>query len=204
MSSENRSIFESQLLEELKLVAAQFEGVVASKNKLKFKHNKKVVGELFLEHLARVDAYVLGGMVYGGEIFDCCSKFTPPYKSNLFSEGCFSFISSGEQNKKISRDSGGAIKTPDQSTVREICAHIRLVLEEYYVPRLLACIVPAKRTINDVLSSPDEYAYPAIFIHCAAKLEMKFVDESLLNAAMSSKKIIKSKDYDIPLLSALI
>ncbi|MEB3900385.1 hypothetical protein ODI84_09370 [Pseudomonas putida] len=94
MTSENRVNFESELLKELTAIALHFEGVAASKNKLKFKYNKKVVAELFLEHLARVDSYVLGGMVYGGAIFECASGFNPPYKSNLFNEGCFYHLAS--------------------------------------------------------------------------------------------------------------
>jgi hypothetical protein len=204
MNSDNRVFFESELLKELKVVAAKFEGVVASKNKLKFKHEKKVVAELFFEHLARVDSYVLGGMVYGGKIFEYVSSFTPPYKSNLFNDGCFSFISSGENNRRFSGDSGGAIKTPGPNAIGEVCAHIGLVLEEFYVPRVLACILPAKRTINDVLSSPDEYSYPAVVIHCAAALGGASVDKSQVEEAVRSKKVVKNKEYDIPLLTGLL
>lgn len=201
MSSDNRLLFESELLKMLKKVAEQFDGVTASKNKLKFKYKKRFVAELFLDHLARVDSYVLVGMVYGGEIFECASHFAPPYKSNLFSHCCFSFISSGEKTKRFSGDFGGAIKTPSPDLVVDVCAHIRSVLEEWYIPKMLACIVPAQRTIRDVLSSPDEYAYPAVFIHCAAACDTSFNDEELLNQALKSPKIVKIKDYDVPLLS---
>jgi len=64
MSSEDRLYFESVLQEELRGVASKFDGVVASKNKLKFKYNKKNVAELFLDYLARVDCYVLAGIVF--------------------------------------------------------------------------------------------------------------------------------------------
>ncbi|PVZ40655.1 hypothetical protein [Pseudomonas sp. CC120222-01a] len=202
MSADNRVLFESELLKELKLVASKFEGVTASKNKLKFKYNKKFVAELVFEHLSRVDSYVLVGMVSGGEIFECSSNFTPPYKSNLFNEFCFSFISSSEQNKVFSGSLDGAIKTPSPDSVGQVCAHIKSVLEEFYIPRMLACIVPSERTIKDVLSSPESYAYPAVFIHCAAVLGKngRLTD---LSEAVNSKKIVKNKDYDIPLLSNL-
>ncbi|CAI3798205.1 hypothetical protein GLGCALEP_01916 [Pseudomonas sp. MM221] len=170
MSAENRLYFEKNLLRELKIVASKFDGAVASKNKLKFKHDKKYVGELFFDHLARVDSYVLGGIVNGGEIFDCISNFAPPYNSNLFSDACFSFVSSGEQNKWFSGDFGGAIKTPNPDFADEVCAHVQLVLEDFYVPKVLACIVPAERTVGDVLSALDECSYPAVFIHCAAQI----------------------------------
>lgn len=48
MSAEDRLYFEAALLKELKIVASKFDGVVAAKNKLKFKCNKKNVAELFL------------------------------------------------------------------------------------------------------------------------------------------------------------
>lgn len=203
MSPDDRDIFELELLRVLKLAASKFDGVTASKNKLKFKYNKKNVAELFFEHLSRVDSYILGGMVYGGAIFECSSKFAPPYKSNLFNESCFSFISSGEQDKKLSGNLGGAIKTPAPNVVGEVCAHIQAVLEDFYIPKILACISPTNRTITDVLSSPDDYAYPAVFIHCAASLSRgeRLVD---LSEALKSKKIVKNKDYDIPLLISLI
>ncbi|WP_144415511.1 hypothetical protein [Pseudomonas putida] len=203
MGNDNRFLFESELLKTLKLVAAKFDGAAASKNKLKFMYNKKNVAELFFEHLSRVDSYVLGGMVYGGEIFECSSKFTPPYRSNLFNESCFSFISSGMQDKTFSGNLGGAIKTPAPNAVGEVCAHIQTVLEGFYIPRILACIFPTNRTIMNVLSSPDDYAFPAVFIHCAAKLSQG--EKSLdLSEALKSKKIVKNKDYDIPLLTSFI
>ncbi|TRO29826.1 MULTISPECIES: hypothetical protein [Pseudomonas] len=204
MSSEDRLYFEAALLKELKIVASKFDGVVATKNKLKFKHNKKNVGELFLDHIARVDSYVLAGMVSGGELFECASKFTPPYRSNLFNDGCFSFISSGEQSKQFSGDFGGAIKTPPPALADEVCSHIRLVLEEFYVPKMLAAIVPADRTISDVVLSPDEYSYPAVLIHCAAKLGGVAGNEVKIKEAMTSKKIVKDKVYDISLLDGLL
>ncbi|MFJ4445223.1 hypothetical protein ACIPZ8_24460 [Pseudomonas sp. NPDC089422] len=200
MSSENRLHFESELLKVLKIVASQFDGVVASKNKLKFKFNKKYVAEIFLDHLARIDSYVLCGMVYGGEIHECALSFAPPYKSNLFNESSFSFISSGENNKRFGDGLSGAIKTPLPDVAGEVCAHIRSVLEEFYVPKILACIKPGSRTINDVLSAPDQYAYPAVFIHCAAKIGGVGEAIGLINNAVTSKQIIKDKSYDIQLL----
>lgn len=204
MSTENRLYFEKILLRELKIVASKFDGVVASKNKLKFKHDKKYVGELFFDHLARVDSYVLGGIVDGGEIFECISNFAPPYNSNLFSDACFSFVSSGEQNKRFSGDFGGAIKTPTPDFADEVCAHVRLVLEDFYVPKVLACIVPAERTVGDVLSAPDEYSYPAVFIHCAAQIYGVAGSSAKIKEAMSSKRIVKNKEYDTSLLAGLL
>ncbi|GLO51825.1 hypothetical protein PPUN110474_32260 [Pseudomonas putida] len=200
MNSESRLHFESELLKELNNVASRFESVVASRNKLKFGYNKKYVAEIFFDHIACIDSYVLCGMVYGGEIQECASIFEPPYKSNLFNKGCFSFVSSGEQSKLFSGDFGGAIKTPTPGMVGEVCAHIRSVLEDFYIPKILACIKPEKRTISDVLSSPDQYAYPAVFIHCAAKLGSAGETRDQIEKAMKSRSIVKDKSYDTPLL----
>ncbi|MNE48649.1 hypothetical protein D3C76_996140 [compost metagenome] len=84
--------------------------------------------------------------------------------------------------------------------VGEVCAHIRSVLEDFYIPKILACIKPEKRTISDVLSSPDQYAYPAVFIHCAAKLGSAGETRDQIEKAMKSRSIVKDKSYDTPLL----
>lgn len=197
-----RAIFEAALLCELKEIAANHPGMVASRNKLKIKQEKKVVAELFFDHLARVDSYVLGGMVYGGPIFNCASDFEPPYKSNLYNKGCFSFVTSGENSKRFSGGLCGVIKTPPPDLAGQVCDHIRSVLEEFYIPRMLGCIVPSERTIPDALMSPDDYAYPAVFIHCAMALNPKIASADILNEVISSKKVVKNEDYDLPLLVA--
>lgn len=132
--------FESELLKELNNIASRFESVVASRNKLKFGYNKKYVAETFFDHIACIDSYVLCGMVYGGEIQECALIFEPPYKSNLFNKGCFSFVSSGEQSKLFSGDFGGAIKTPTPGMVGEVCAHIRSVLEDSIFRKFLLAL----------------------------------------------------------------
>ncbi|MFQ6572330.1 hypothetical protein [Pseudomonas sp. UM16] len=188
-------------MKKLKEVSASFPGVIASRNKLKFKYEKKVVAELVFEHLARVDAYVLVGLVYGGSLFDCASHYTPPYKSNLFGGAGFSFTTSGDRGKIFSGDFGGAIKTPDSVSLRSVCDHIGSVLEDFYIPMVLGCIAPTGRTIRDVLSAPDNYAYPAVFVHCAMSLCPGLVSEQELSEVLSCKEIVKNKGYDLPLLA---
>jgi hypothetical protein len=200
MISEHRLYFEAELLKSLKSIASNFEGVVASKNKLKFKYKKKYVAEIFLDHLARVDSYVLCGMVYGGEIYECTLGFTPPYRSNLFNDGCLSFISSGEGTKRFSGDLGGAITTPSPPAAAEICIHIRAVLEDFYIPKILSCITPTERTVNDVITAPEQYAYPAVFIHCAVRIGGLYTARHEIEKALMSKKIVKDKSYDTSLL----
>jgi hypothetical protein len=69
---------------------------------------------------------------------------------------------------------------------------------------MLAAIVPTDRTISDVVLSPDEYSYPAVLIHCAAKLRGVAGDDVKIKEAMTSKKIVKDKAYDVPLLDGLL
>lgn len=202
MIQDDRRFFELELHQRLKNLAKNYPGMTATKNKLKIKLEGKVVADLFFQHLARVDAYLMGGMVYGGAIFDCSSAFHPPYKSNLHSSACFSFITSSEKNKRFSGDFGGVIKTPSSDRAAGVCEQIIHSLEKFYIPRMYGCVNPVSRTIIDVLTSPGNYAYPSVFIHCAMKLCSDKVSPEQLKAAISSKEIIKNKDYDIPLLSA--
>lgn len=204
MSLENRVFFENMLLKELKeITGSQGVTVTASKNKLKFRWNKIVVADIFFQHLAKADAYVLGGFVYGGVIFECSKKYEPPYKSNLFSDSCFSFVTSGRSDKRFSNDIGGAIRTPKPDAAPEVCKQIRDSLESYYVPKVISCIVPSAQTIEGVIESPSDYAYPALFIHCALAFSPGLVGNEKLEQIKTNKKIIKNKDFDLGLLNGL-
>lgn len=204
MSLENRVFFESILLKELKeITGSQGVTVAASKNKLKFRLDKIVVADIFFQHLAKADAYVLGGFVYGGVIFECSRKYEPPYKSNLFNDSCFSFVTSGRSDKRFSSDVGGAIKTPKPNAAPEVCKKIRDSLVDYYVPKVISCIIPSPLTIEGVIESPSDYAYPAVFIHCALASSPGLVTNEKLEQIKSNKKIIKNKDFDLELLNGL-
>lgn len=102
-----------------------------------------------------------------------------------------SFISSGEQVKRFGSDPGGSVKTPGLASAKETCAHIGQVLKEFYIPKALSCITPTKQTIGDVLDLPDNYAYPAVFIHCAAKLGAEFTNKAQYDNVINSKKTSK-------------
>lgn len=178
--------------------------MVATKNKLTFKHGKKRVADLYFTHIRRSDAYLLGGRVYGGDLYARMLDYTPPYKSNLFQAACFSFITSGEQGRPFSGSMTGAIETPSPEQAASVCAHIKSVLEALYIPKILSCITPTEQTVEHVLSSPDNYAYPAVFISCAASLGSAFDYKAHIRKAMTSKRIIKHKSYDLSLLSSFL
>lgn len=204
MTSNKKLHFEAELLKELKIISSKFDGVVATKNKLKFKYKKKYVADIYFTYIRRSDAYILGGGVYGGELYECMLAYSPPYKSNLFQEACFSFITSGEQGRNFSGNMMGAIEVPSPEKAGDICTHIKSVLEKIYIPKIFSCIIPTEQTVNEVLSSPDDYAYPAVFISCAARLGISFDYSKQIEKAINSKRIIKSKSYDIPLLSGFL
>jgi hypothetical protein len=204
MTADNRLHFETELLKELKLISSRLNGVVATKNKLKFKHKQKYVAELYFTHIQRSDAYILGGRVYGGDLYECMLNYTPPYKSNLFQDACFSFITSGEQGRIFSGNMMGAIETPSPEKAGGVCEHIESVLEKIYIPKILSCITPTEQTVEEVLLSPDNYAYPAVFISCAASLGGSYDYSKQIKKSINSKRIIKNKSYDIPLLSDFI
>lgn len=204
MGSENRLYFEAELLKKLKALATEFDGITATKNTLKFKHKKKYVANLYMDHIGRADCYVLAGSVYGGDLYECMLHHEPPYKSNLFHDACFSFISSGEKGRSFSGSMSGSISTPPPGRVEDICIHIVSALRNSYIPKIFSCITPTAQTVEGVLSSPSDYAYPAVFISCAASLGSSFDYREHINKAIVSGRIIKNKSYDIPLLSEFL
>lgn len=204
MRSENRLYFEAELLKALKALASACEGVTATKNKLKFKYGKKYVADIYLDHIGSADCYILAGDVYGGALYECMSSHKPPYKSNLFHNACFSFISSGEKGRLFSRNMSGALPTPTPDLAEDVCDHIATALKAFYVPKIFSCITPTEHTVDGVLSSPDDYAYPAVFISCAAKLSSSFDYTEQIKKALGIKKVIKDKSYDLPLLSSFL
>lgn len=75
--------------------------------------------------------------------------------------------------------------------------------ESHYIPLMAGCILPSSRTIDDVLATPTDYAYPALFIHCAVAYNSEIISSENLEKVKLNKKIIKNKDFDLGLLSGL-
>lgn len=200
-SKENRAFFESELLKELKTLT--FDGLTlrASKSALKFCWNKELVAELDFQHLAKSGAYVLLGRVFGGPIFECAASITPPYRSNLASNACFSFTTSGRQDKKFSQNVYGSIDMPKPDAAPAVSKHIRQALEAYYVPMIAGCIIPSDRTVDDVLYAPTDYAYPAVFVHYAIACNPAILRPGQLELVKAKKHIVKNKAFDLALLS---
>ncbi|GAB7529180.1 hypothetical protein PS3A_15890 [Pseudomonas sp. 3A(2025)] len=200
MNKENRIYFEQALQQELKHIERKALAVTAVKRSLKFRFEKKLVAELYFQYLAKSHAFILLGHVFGGPVFDAMSKLEMPYKSNLGSDACFSFITSGRQDKKFSPSIYGDIAVPRPEHASDVCKHIRRALEEYYVPLVIGCILPGERTIDDVIYSPRDYSYPAAFIHCAMACNPSIVNDEVKETLRSNKKIIKNKIFDYELL----
>ncbi|KPX45359.1 Uncharacterized protein ALO68_02285 [Pseudomonas syringae pv. helianthi] len=200
MSKEDRIYFEEKLQEELQNIECKELAVKAVKKGLKFRFEKKIVAELDFQYLVKSHAFTLNGRVFGGPIFDCMSKIDMPYKSNLGSDACFSFTTSGRQDKKFSPSIYGTIAIPRPEHASETCNHIKHALEEYYIPLIVGCVLPSERTIDDVLYSPRDYSYPAAFIHCAVKCNSSKLKNKSLAELRNNKNIIKNKDFDLDLL----
>lgn len=200
MSREHRIYFEEELQNELKHIGCHALAVTAVKRGLKFRFEKKLVAELSLQYLVKAHAFVLLGHVFGGPLFDSLSKIEMPYKSNLGSDACFSFTTSGREDKKFSPDIYGAIAVPRPEQASEVSEHIRRVLEEYYIPVVVGCILPSERTIEDVLYSPRDYSYPAAFIHFALTSNPSLYHDGIREKLRTNKKIIKNKAFDFALL----
>jgi hypothetical protein len=200
MGKENRIFFEAELQKELKLIECEDLVVKAVKRGLKFRFEKKLVAELHFQYLMKGHSFTLLGWVFGGPIFERLSKIEMPYKSNLGSEACFSFITSGRQDKKFSPSIYGDIAVPRPEQASDVCKHIRNRLEEYYIPMVVGCVFPKERTIDDVLYSPRDYSYPAAFIHCAVVCDPSILKDGMKEKLKSNKKIIKNKAFDLKLL----
>lgn len=200
MSKEDRDYFERALLKELKGLQCNDLALSVLKGTLKFRWDKKVVAELDFQYLVKSRAYVLLGRVFGGPIYECASNIEPPYRSNLASAACFSFTTSGRQDKKFSPEIYGSIRLPSPDTAEAVCKHIRNVLENRYVPMIVGCVLGNERTLDDVIASPTDYAYPAVFIHCAIACNPHLLKPGMLQALKSNKKIIKNKTFDLGLL----
>ncbi|QVI70361.1 hypothetical protein [Pseudomonas syringae] len=202
MSKEYRIYFERELQKELKSIECTELAVKAVKDGLRFRFEKKLVAELDFQYLVKSHAYTLIGRVFGGPIFDCMSKINVPYRSNLGSDACFSFTTSGRQDKKFSPSIYGTIPLPRPEYAAEVCKHIRHALEEHYIPLVIGCILPSERTIHDVLYSPTDYSYPAAFIHCAATCSPLIVKDGVMEKVKANKYIVKNKAFDLELLNA--
>lgn len=204
MSKENRIYFESELLQELKGIAVSEISIKVLKSGIRFIYDKKVVAELDFQYLVKSNAYILNGRVFGGPIFECSSKIDPPYKSHLFSDACFAFTTSGRQDKKFSDNVYGSIYLPPPEEVESVCKRIRNSFESYYIPMVTGCIVPGPRTIEDVLHSPTDYAYPAVFIHCAVACNPEIISEEVVEKIKTNKKIIRNKSFDLELIEGVL
>ncbi|MCQ2999269.1 hypothetical protein NLO98_05800 [Pseudomonas syringae] len=200
MGKENRIFFEAELQKELKLIECKDLMVTAVKRGLKFRFEKKLVAELHFQYLMKGHSFTLLGWVFGGPIFERLSKIEMPYKSNFGSEACFSFITSGRQDKKFSPSIYGDIAVPRPEQASDVCKHIRNRLEEYYIPMVVGCVFPKERTIDDVLYSPRDYSYPAAFIHCAVACDPSILKDGMKEKLKTNKKIIKNKAFDLNLL----
>lgn len=200
MSKENRIHFEEALQKELKYIECKALVVTVVKRGLKFRFEKKLVAELHFQYLMKAHAFTLLGWVFGGPVFDAMSKIDMPYKSNLGSDACFSFTTSGRQDKKFSPSIYGEIAVPRPEHANDVCKHIRRALEQYYIPLIVGCILPGERTISDVIDSPRDYSYPAAFIHCAIACNPSIVKDDVKETLRSNKKIIKNKIFDYELL----
>ncbi|UFH48874.1 hypothetical protein [Pseudomonas sp. KNUC1026] len=203
MSKEDRIYFEKELTKHLRGIEYPGLTIRVVKAGVKFLWNKTVVAELDFQFVLRANSYTLQGRVFGGPIFECSQKHIPPYRSNIYNEGCFSFTTSGRQDKKFSDNVCGDIGAPKLDEVASMCQRIRRSLEGYYVPLIAGCIIPNHSTVQNVLESPTDYAYPAVFIHSAITCNPACIDKQMLDRLLSNNKIIKNKAFDLALFNNL-
>lgn len=196
----DRIHFEETLQQVLKKIECEHLAITAVKRGLKLRFEKKLVAELDFQYLTKAHAFTLHGRVVGGPLHEAMSKIEAPYRSNLFCDAVLSFTTSGRQDKKPGFDIYGKVDVPRPEHASETCEAIRHALETHYIPWLVGCVLPSERTLSDVIASPTDYAYPAVFIHCATTCNPSLLNDALRQRLKFCKKIIKNKAFDFPLL----
>ena len=202
MFADDKLAFQTALNSMLKTLKCSALPMSASKFHLKFRLNKVVVAELYFLYSINSRAYYLSGMVTGGPVFERMQGINAPYRSNLNAgnPGCFSFCTSGRQDKKFSPRIDGVIPIPPASATAQVCEHIKGVLENHYIPLITGCIFPDESTLAHVLEAPGDYSYPAVFVHCAAACNPDLLASGLMETLRTRRAIVKNKASDLALL----
>ncbi|NWB96082.1 hypothetical protein HX882_09295 [Pseudomonas gingeri] len=204
MSAETREKLEKELSLELKSITSSCFDLKASKNKLSLLIAKEKQGEIYIQHLSKADGYYAGVELFKCEAMDFCISQSPPYPSQLLNSSFFSKSSLSEPDKKFGDEIGGIIRTPAPQDVKSTAKKIQQRLIKFYLSDVENCISGTLPLIDDILTAPDNYAFPFLTaLFCVHKNGLNS-NSDLFQKILSSKKIFGNKQFDLTLAHKIL
>lgn len=199
-----RKELEKELLTGLKAITSSFVGLKASKNKIVLLDGVKRVGEIYIHYLTRADGYYAGLEILECDAMEFCLLQSPPYNSRLLNPSFLSKTSLSERDKEFGDEFGGIIRIPAPSEKTLTARKIKDRLTSFYLSRAENCLTGSLLLINDVLLSPDDYAFPFLTVLFAAKKNgLTFKDERF-QRVLNAKKIFGNKNFDLALAEKIL
>lgn len=178
--------------------------VKASKNKLAFSVSTRKLGLIYLQHLSRAQGYYAGIDIHACDAMDFCVAQNPPYASRLFNSSFFSQSSLSEPYKRFGDEIGGTLRTPSPEDAAVAVEKVRERLSRFYLPRAHRCICAPLELLDDILSEPDDYAFPFLSaLYVAHKHQLAF-NSAEFQRVVSCKKIMGNRVFDLPLAERLL
>lgn len=204
MSTEERKIFEALLTPALKSFELAGADVKASKNKIKISAEKRELGQIYLQHLTKADGYYAGIDIHSCDAMDFCLDQKPPYASRLLNSSFVSQNSLSETAKHFGDEIGGIVRTPSAENAPVAVEKVRERLSKFYLPLAQHCISAPLELVDDILSAPDDYAYPFLSaLYVAHKHQIAF-DSPFFQRVVKHKKILGNRDFDLKLAERLL
>jgi len=195
---------EAELLKALEQIRLPSLGLKASKNKLALYISKEKLGDIYVQHLKKADGYYAGMEIFTCEAFTFCKDQAPPYESRLLNASFLSKSSLSEDKKEFGDELGGIIRTPAPNEVSATVSKITERLTKTYLTKAENCILGTPSLIDDVLTEPDNYAFPFLTILFAAQKHELSLNSQVLKKAFATKSIFGNKQFDLALANRLL
>lgn len=204
MSQEVRKNVEVELLARLKQITSPHLDLKAGKNKLGLLVAKEKFGEIYVQHLTKADGYYAGMEIYICEAYSFCKNQSPPYQSRLLNTSFLSKSSLSEETKQFGDELGGIIRTPAPQDISTAVEKINDRIKLFYLSKAENCILGTTSLIDDVLTEPDNYAFPFLTILFVAHKNNLKLESELLKKAFATKSIYGNKQFDLALASKIL
>lgn len=135
--------------------------------------------------------------VSGGDVHEFCKAHLPPYPSNLrHPDYTFMHSSLSGPDHRFADEAGGAVRVWNADGIERICERILEKIRAYHVPRICHGLTAAPELIQDVLSRPGDYAYPALAIACVRRTQASAWEPTFVDELLRNRKVIKSREFD--------
>ncbi len=204
MGADVRKELEKELLTGLKAITSSFVGLKASKNKIVLLDGFKKLGEIYIHYLTRADGYYAGVEISECDAMEFCLLQSPPYNSRLLNSSFLSKTSLSERGKEFGDEFGGIIRMPAPSEMNLTARKIEHRLTRFYLSRAENCLTGSLLLINDVLLSPDDYAFPFLTVLFAAKKNGLTLKDERFQRVLNAKKIFGNKYFDLALTEKIL